>query len=64
MRIGAIIQARMTSRRLPGKVLAEVHGRPMLLYLLERVERCAELDGVVVATATDSIDYLFASVCA
>ncbi len=46
----------MTSRRLPGKVLAEVHGRPMMQYLLERVERCTELDGVLVATSTDPSD--------
>ena len=63
MRIGAIIQARMTSRRLPGKVLAEVHGRPMLQYLLERVERCTELDGVVVATSTDPSDDPIESFC-
>ncbi len=64
MRIGAIIQARRTSRRLPGKVLAEVHGRPMMHYLLERVERCAELDGVVVATSTDPSDDPIESFCA
>ncbi len=64
MRIGAIIQARMTSRRLPGKVLAEVHGRPMMQYLLERVERCTELDGVVVATSTDPSDDPIESFCA
>ncbi len=64
MRIAAIIQARMTSRRLPGKVLAEVHGRPMMQYLLERVERCAELDGVVVATSTDPSDDPIESFCA
>ena len=63
MRIGAIIQARMTSRRLPGKVLAEVHGRPMLQYLLERVERCTELDLIVVATSTDPSDDPIESFC-
>ncbi len=64
MRIGAIIQARMTSRRLPGKVLAEVHGRPMMQYLLERVERCTEVDGVVVATSTDPSDDPIEGFCA
>ncbi len=64
MRIGAIIQARMTSRRLPGKVLAEVHGRPMLQYLLERVKRCTELDLIVVATSTDPSDDPIESFCA
>ena len=64
MRIGAIIQARMTSRRLPGKVLADVQGRPMMQYLLERVERCTELEGVVVATSTDPSDDPIESFCA
>ena len=64
MRIGAIIQARMSSRRLPGKVLANVHGRPMLQYLLERVERCRELDQIVVATSTDPSDNPIESLCA
>ncbi len=56
MRIGAIIQARMSSRRLPGKVLADVHGQPLLQYLLERLERCGELEVIVVATSTDPGD--------
>jgi len=63
VRIGAIIQARMSSRRLPGKVLANVHGQPMLQYLLERVERCVELDQIVVATSTDSSDDPIESFC-
>lgn len=51
----AIVQARMTSRRLPGKVLSDVLGEPMLLRQLERVAR-ARLDGLVVATSTDESD--------
>ena len=56
MRIGAIIQARMTSRRLPGKVLADVKGRPMLQYLMERVERCSELDLIVVRLGVSPVE--------
>lgn len=56
MRIGGIIQARMKSDRLPGKVLHQVHGKPMLEYLLERLEQCTSLDSVVVATSTDQSD--------
>ena len=63
MRIGAIIQARMSSRRLPGKVLANVHGQPMMQYLLERVERCGELDQIVVATSTDPSDDPIQTLC-
>ncbi len=63
MRIGAIIQARMSSRRLPGKVLMEVHGQPLLQYLLARVQRCRELDVIVVATSTESSDDPIESFC-
>jgi spore coat polysaccharide biosynthesis protein SpsF len=52
----AIVQARATSRRLPGKVLLPVEGKPMLVRQLERVCRAESLDEVVVATSTDSTD--------
>ena len=52
----AIVQARTTSRRLPGKVLLPVEGKPMLIRQLERVCRAESLDEVVVATSTDSTD--------
>jgi spore coat polysaccharide biosynthesis protein SpsF len=56
MRIGAIIQARMTSSRLPGKVLQSMHGRPMLQYLLDRLARAQGLGDVIVATSIDRSD--------
>lgn len=52
----AIVQARMTSSRLPGKVLAELSGAPMILRQLERVSRATLVDGVVVATSSDPSD--------
>ncbi len=52
----AIVQARMASTRLPGKVLAPVAGEPMILRQLQRVERARSLDGIVVATSTDPSD--------
>lgn len=52
----AILQARMTSTRLPGKVLAPVHGAPMIVRHLERLARCRSIDHLVVATSTDASD--------
>lgn len=55
-RIGAVVQARMSSSRLPGKVLHRVAGKPLLGYLLDRLEKCRGLDALVVATSTDASD--------
>jgi len=46
----------MTSTRLPGKVLMEVSGRPMLAQQLRRLKECQEADQIVVATTTNSAD--------
>lgn len=51
----AILQARTGSSRLPGKVLADLGGRPALAVELERLSRAA-LDGIVVATTTNPAD--------
>jgi spore coat polysaccharide biosynthesis protein SpsF (cytidylyltransferase family) len=52
----AVVQARFTSVRLPGKVLRPLRGRPMLAYLLEALSHARMLDGVVLATSTDTTD--------
>jgi spore coat polysaccharide biosynthesis protein SpsF len=52
----AIIQARMGSSRLPGKVLLDLSGQPMLVHVVERVRRANELDGFLVATTSDESD--------
>ncbi len=50
MSVVAVIQARMGSSRLPGKVLAEIEGRAMLEHVVERVLACSAIHRVVVAT--------------
>lgn len=56
MKIVAIIQARMSSTRLPGKVLMELAGKPVLAHVVERLRACRQLDGIMVATSVDASD--------
>jgi len=63
MRTVAIIQARMSSTRLPGKVLKKSYGRTMLERMVERVRRAQTLDEVIVATTLDPSDDQIASFC-
>jgi spore coat polysaccharide biosynthesis protein SpsF len=56
MKIIASIQARMGSSRLPGKVLKDICGKPMLLWQVERIKRSRLLDDVIVATTTSQKD--------
>lgn len=48
-----IVQARMGSKRLPGKVMKEVLGKPLIGYLLERLSRSKKIDGIVLATSVN-----------
>src|SRR5882724_3364235 len=52
----AIVQARMGSSRLPGKVLCDIHGEPMLYRVLSRVQRAVRVDDIVVATTSRTED--------
>lgn len=56
MRIVAAIQARLSSRRLPGKILMTLRDRPALDHLIEGLSHAALLDGLVLATSTDASD--------
>ncbi len=56
MRIIAVIQARMSSRRFPGKMLALLRGQPLIVQVCRRVARTPGLDGVVVATSDHADD--------
>jgi spore coat polysaccharide biosynthesis protein SpsF len=62
--VAAVCQARMTSTRLPGKVLRPIAGRPALQYTLERLERSTRPDLVIVATSADHSDDPVADLCA
>ena len=62
-RVVAIVQARMASTRLPGKVLRSVAGRPMLEHVVRRVQACELIDEVVVATSSSSDDAAVSEWC-
>lgn len=63
MKCAVIIQARMSSTRLPGKVLMDLLGQPMLARQLRRVRECRELNELVVATTDQSVDDAIADLC-
>ena len=53
MRVVALVQARMGSTRLPGKVLKSIVGKPMIELLLTRLSQSTELDEIVLATSEE-----------
>ncbi len=62
-RVIAIIQARMSSTRLPGKVLLDLGGYPVLERMIERVKRSETVTETVVATTTDPSDEPIVVLC-
>lgn len=58
-----IVQARMTSTRLPGKVLLPLAGEPMLTRLVERLRRVKHAEGILIATTTNTTDDAVATLC-
>lgn len=63
MRIVAIIQARMGSTRLPGKILKMVNNRPLLSYQIERLQQSSYINDLVIATTIDEKDDLIVDSC-
>lgn len=59
----AIVQARMDSKRLPGKILADIQGQPMIMRVVERTRKASCLKGVILATTTDPSDDEVADLC-
>jgi spore coat polysaccharide biosynthesis protein SpsF (cytidylyltransferase family) len=59
----AILQARLSSSRLPGKVLKTLLGKPMLLHQIERLQHSKMIDKLVVATSVDGSDDAIEQMC-
>ena len=62
-KVVAIIQAHMSSSRLPGKVLLDLCGEPALYRMIERVRHCKYIDEIVVATSKMSCDDVLIEAC-
>ena len=62
-RVVAIIQGRMNSSRLPGKILADIAGQPMLQRVFIRTSRSATVNETIFATTTDASDDPVAEYC-
>jgi len=56
LRIVAVIQARMGSTRLPGKVLKPIAGRPLLWHIVHRLKKSHLIEDVAIATSTNPLD--------
>jgi spore coat polysaccharide biosynthesis protein SpsF len=63
-RIVAVIQARMGSTRLPGKVLKPVAGKPLLWHIVHRLRKSKRIEAIAVATSVNHLDDAIAEFCA
>jgi spore coat polysaccharide biosynthesis protein SpsF len=61
--VGAVIQARMGSSRLPGKVLKPLSGKPVLEWIIAHLRQSRRLDRIVVATTGEAQDSPIAALC-
>jgi len=64
MTTACIVQARMGSTRLFGKIMLPLGGQPMLARLVERLRRCRQIDKLVIATTVQANDDVVAALCA
>ncbi|HWC63730.1 MAG TPA: NTP transferase domain-containing protein, partial [Rhizomicrobium sp.] len=60
----AVVQARMSSSRLPGKVLMPIAGKPLLWHITHRLGQCRLVEQIAIATSTDPSDDAIEAFCA
>lgn len=63
MKVIAIIQARMSSQRLPGKVIKLINGQPMIVQIYNRVKKSKNIDEIIVATSNEADDDELCKIC-
>ncbi|MBK9292959.1 MAG: NTP transferase domain-containing protein [Oligoflexia bacterium] len=56
MKLKAFLQARMSSTRLPGKILTDLHGKPLYLHVYESISKILNVKDVVIVTSIDPTD--------
>lgn len=59
----ALLQARMSSRRLPGKVLKNINGKPMLLRVIENLKKAKQVKNIYIATSNHKNDKKIVNFC-
>jgi len=62
-KVAAIIEARMTSTRLPGKVILDIGGKPVLQRIVEKLKKNEHIDDVIVATTINNTDDAIVDLC-
>jgi len=63
MNVIGVLQARTNSTRLPGKVLMNILGEPMIIHQLRRLKKSVHLDEIIVATSSEKTDDELAMIC-
>lgn len=63
MKAGIVVLCRFNSSRLPGKILAEIDGKPLLTYILERLKLSKFSKQIIIATSEESSDDPIANFC-
>jgi len=63
MSVICIVQARMGSTRLPGKILLKIKDKPILSYVIERLKLCKELNNIVISTTKSNRDDVVENYC-
>lgn len=63
LKVAAIIQARMGSTRLPGKILKTVNGKTLLEYQIERVKLAISIDQIIIATTIKESEQPLVALC-
>lgn len=63
MNVGIVLLARMSSTRLPGKVLMDLCGKPILAHIVNRLKKVKQVSTILVATTTNPADDAIVEFC-